>query len=106
MREILENKRGSGRTTQQMLSSPHGAYFIWVNDIIDYPEKLAKHLKREDLKIFGRSTLSVRPLYARDIPALVLDHAFENITSAEIDAYNLIIDEIRTRQSRCKNCED
>jgi hypothetical protein len=50
----MKKDRQTGRTTRQMLSAPQDAYYVWFCDgPFMYPELLAKHLKRSDLKIVG-----------------------------------------------------
>lgn len=49
--EFMGSGRGSRRTTAAMLSAPMGCVFIWCNDRLEYPKRLAKSLGRSDLKI-------------------------------------------------------
>jgi len=63
MRGALWKKRPIGETTKQMQSAPEDAYFVWYNDDLAYPIKLAAFLGREDLVILKRSeeVLPLRP---------------------------------------------
>ncbi len=68
--------RGTGRTSAQMREAPAGAIFIWCNGQLDYPCRLAHHLGRTDLEIFGLGMLD-RPdrFFGRNSIHIVLDHA-------------------------------
>lgn len=46
----VDADRGTGKTTQQMRSAPHGAYFIWGGSP-EYVRELAKRLHRTDLQL-------------------------------------------------------
>lgn len=65
-------ERQTGKTTAMMLQAPVGALFIWCNEKLDYPCRLAQHLGRVDLKIAGPSYLEHPPYASRQI---VIDHA-------------------------------
>lgn len=56
MRGALWEKRPVGETTKQMLDAPENAYFVWYNDELAYPTKLAAFLGREDLVILKKSS--------------------------------------------------
>lgn len=67
--------RQSGRTSRQMVAAPPGAFFIWCNSKLHYPEALAHHLGRRDLQIRGLGWLQWHNLTSRNISGVVLDHA-------------------------------
>lgn len=70
-------------TTQQMVDAPTHALFIWCDDGLRYPMRLAHFLRRDDLQIFPRSALSSRQLYEQEFTALVLDHSITDLTGSE-----------------------
>jgi hypothetical protein len=68
MRGALWEKRPVGETTKQMLDAPENAYFVWYNDELAYPTKLATFLGREDLVIL-KSSIAIP-----SSEAVVIDH--------------------------------
>ena len=66
--------RGSGRTTDAMHSAPPKAIYVWCNDRLDYPKRLALDIGRKDLQIVGPSWLR-DGWYGLEYPAIVVDHA-------------------------------
>lgn len=66
-------ERGSGVTTEQMQSAPHGAIYIWCNSELSYPKNLARALHREDLEIRPLSWANERGLHGTR--PIVIDHA-------------------------------
>jgi hypothetical protein len=71
MRGALWERRPVGETTKQMQNAPEGAYFVWYNDELAYPIKLATFLGREDLIILKRSE------EALPLSPTVLDHRWK-----------------------------
>ena len=70
----MENLRGSGRSTAQLLIAPKDATFVCLNDESRwYALQLAWHLGRSDLKIACASRLG-EPDRFRGL-RVVLDHA-------------------------------
>lgn len=67
----VEEDRGTGRTSRQMLKAPHGAYFIWAGEQ-DYVKALARFLNRSDLNLCDPVWLTVQR-GARG--PVVVDHA-------------------------------
>lgn len=67
--------RRSGRTTDQILTAPDNAIFIWCAFDVTYPKELAHQLGREDLTILGRQTLTTDYFRGKRISGLILDHA-------------------------------
>lgn len=69
-------ERGMGRTTSQMRGAPEAAVYVWCNDALAYPRRLAQSLGRGDLDI-------VPPAFVTDARymglgnAVILDHAVE-----------------------------
>ena len=51
---------GLGHTTHQMQHAPPYSTFVWCNHNYHYPNSLAKHLGREDLKIVGPEWVRAR----------------------------------------------
>lgn len=69
-------QRQAGRTSQQMLAAPPGAFFVWCNSKLSYPKALARHLGRDDLQIKPLSWLQIQNLAAwHAVSGVVLDHA-------------------------------
>lgn len=67
------NDHGSGRTTEQLKAAPKGAFFVWCNDRLSYPQDLLKRLERTDIRVVGPS--DVRWMF-RGLPVpVVVDHA-------------------------------
>lgn len=64
-----------GNTSNQMLSAPKNAVFVWVNANIDYPARLAKELGREDLQIVSPSWLEMERWRGGKFSGIILDHA-------------------------------
>ena len=87
---------GTGRTTKQMRSAPHGAAFVWpVWSSIGYARDLARHLNRLDLIIITPSRL--RDFRPGQYPALVVDHGvkFTRTEYAECDRVRSILGDDR-----------
>lgn len=77
----------TGRTTCQMSSAPIGALYIWPDNQLAYPVRLAAHIGRHDLKIRSAfPTLSNPKMLSCIRPsAMVIDHAVaptQSITEA------------------------
>jgi hypothetical protein len=70
----MMSDRQAGATSRQLQAAPHGAHFVWVNDTVSYPTRLARHLGRPDITVHPRWVLS-DPHRLRGLSALVLDHA-------------------------------
>ena len=66
--------RKPGRTTNQMLSAPKGALYIWCNSNLEYPHRLALALGRSDLRIVRPSYTEDDRFLGRTFPAVVVDH--------------------------------
>ena len=68
-------ERQTGQTTEQIRTAPEGATYVWCNEHIMYPHKLAQRLGRTDLHIVG-------PAWVRDglwhgtTKPVVIDHAY------------------------------
>ena len=77
----MDSVRGTGRTTQQMLKAPNGAYYIWCNSITTYPRSLALRLNRWDLRILPLSVLDRMEFFCglRNV-SIVIDHAAQFTT--------------------------
>ena len=69
--------RGTSRTTQQLHAAPTNALFVWADNNLDYPNRLAEKLNRLDIEIVGPSILEygAKRLLGRTLSAIVLDHA-------------------------------
>lgn len=91
MTEMHDPERGTGRTSRQLRFAPHGAVFVWCNDVLDYPKTLAKAhwIDRPDLVIIGPSQIRDR---VRGRVDFVVDHA-ARLTADQIET-------IRHRQKK------
>jgi hypothetical protein len=67
--------RGDGQTTYQMQAAPQDAVFIWCNDFLDYPRRLARKIGRNDLQIVGPHWLDDEKWRGLELTGLVIDHA-------------------------------
>lgn len=76
---MTEADRGTGRTTDQMKRAPHGATYIWCNEVTLYPNELARHLGRGDLRVVVKSfATGCEGRKLRGLSNLVFDHAFND----------------------------
>ena len=70
-----------GLSTEQMKNAPRGAFYVWMNDLLGYPQRLARHLGREDLVIVAAQFMNVEKVRGKKVDgedvALVIDHAVE-----------------------------
>jgi hypothetical protein len=71
----IEMPRGDGQTTRQMQASPQDAVFVWCNDILDYPRRLARKVGRTDLQIVGPNWLDDEKWRGLELTGLIIDHA-------------------------------
>ena len=78
--------RRTGKTTQQMLSAPTGAIFIWCNANLCYPNQLAEQLGRDDLNIVPPRFLESSGMYGHRKPIVVDHHASSNLTYRQVNA--------------------
>lgn len=68
--------RGTGRTTKQMKAAPQGAVFVWCNNHLDYPRRLAEKLGRGDLQIVGPMWLEYAGHWlGSTFTDIIVDHA-------------------------------
>jgi len=68
-------ERGSGRTTKQMEGAPQNSVFVWVNGHTKYPERLAKKIGRDDLKIVTPYWLESNAWRGCRFTGVAVDHA-------------------------------
>lgn len=87
--------RGTGRTTKQMQAAPLNAVFVWCNQHLDYPKKLARRIGRDDLKIVAPNWLDDRWMGV-EILGLVIDHAaFDMLTQRQQDMIPYALTRVR-----------
>ena len=79
--------RQTGRTTNQMLSAPAKAIFVWCNDHIGYPRDLARAIGRTDLIIRPAGWLTDRNVKGRAAKQVVVDHALHPNNEQRIVLY-------------------
>ena len=68
-------RRRSGTTTQQMINCPHGSIYLWPNNKLYYPERLARDLGRDDIKIYSYNRFVRDTMNQRTPHAIIIDHA-------------------------------
>lgn len=71
-----DRDRGIGRTTKQMLAAPTHSIFVWCNDRLDYPKRLARKIGRLDLQIVSPQWLDGR-WNGLMLTGIVIDHDIE-----------------------------
>lgn len=71
----LNKYRGIGRTTWQMDHAPRGAFFVWCNERLAYPNLLAAGIYRYDLQIVGPSWLAQEKWLGLELPGIIIDHS-------------------------------
>lgn len=74
------NLRRSGRTTDQMVKSPRKTIYIWCNDKLEYPRRLANYLGRGDIRVVPYSWIAesdFRRLKTFDQKDIVWDHSIK-----------------------------
>ena len=76
MKTIQQRDRGIGKTTEQIKAAKSNAVFIWCNNNLIYPKKLAKELNREDIKIVSPDWL-INGWKGITISQIILDHALQ-----------------------------
>ncbi len=73
---MLVGDRQTGRTTEQLRAAPYGSIFVWVDQDLYYPKKIAHDLSRFDVVIVGPSIFDMRSSYLRGRTDIItLDHA-------------------------------
>jgi hypothetical protein len=83
--------RGTGTTTNQMLGAPAGSVYVWCNDHLDYPKRLAKKNNRTDLRIVPVSWLDRDHNWrGLDLEGVIVDHAVLVNGKREQNLYNLM----------------
>lgn len=80
--------RGTGATSQQIYSAPHGAIYVWCNRYSEYVQDLARKLGRTDLRIETPYFFKGDRWMGTSTP-VVVDHAFWGIASAA-DKYDAV----------------
>ena len=95
---MSEANRGNGRTTQQMKYAPKGAIFIWVNEVLSYPIRLARSLNRSDLKIYRPSILehSAMCLRGLELSGIIVDHAVD-LTKGQLRGLEYLMPMVRLK---------
>lgn len=78
---MIDQNRGTGRTTRQMKSAPEGAHFVWCTNNTDYPKKLALRHGRPDLKIVGRGYITSNRSMGTRPTGIVVDHNLFDVMS-------------------------
>lgn len=71
----IKMARGEGTTTRQMQEAPQNAVFIWCNDVLEYPRRVAARIGRTDLKIVGPVWLDDERWRGLEPTSIVADHA-------------------------------
>lgn len=64
------------KTTNQLISAPRNAVFVWCTSNLLYPRNLAKFLGRVDITVVSVNTLDrAEFFYGSRIKDVVIDHA-------------------------------
>jgi hypothetical protein len=62
-----------------MKRAPHGATYVWCNEVTAYPVALARHLDRGDLHVVAKSFATGDDgMKLRGLSNLVFDHALSD----------------------------
>jgi len=79
--------RRPGKTTSQMLHAPHGSVFVWLNDQLDCPKRIAQRIGRDDLRHVSLEMVRRGALRGLRLTGLVVDHAAhpDGQTARELD---------------------
>ena len=73
---VIDQERGTGRTTRQMEAAPHGAIFISANhSTMRCDIELSRRIGRSDLRIVRPDWLTDRRWMGLWLPGIVIDHA-------------------------------
>lgn len=95
----MSEQRGIGTTTNQIKSAPRGAVFIWpVANSIDYPQRIARELGRQDLIIKSVGAFEdPHWAYGREFPELILDHAISTAdwSDRQWHGYRVVLSRVR-----------
>lgn len=75
----MNDTRGTGRTSHQLINAPPNAIFIWCNTRTDYPRKLAAELNRRDIKIVSPGWIEGIGPYGINFNDVVIDHMAEEM---------------------------
>lgn len=70
----MSASRQTGVTAQQMRDAPRDSVYIWVNQHLSYPLRLAAILGRDDLKVVSPGWLRPSNVYGQR-REVVVDHA-------------------------------
>lgn len=87
--KTFDSNRQTGRTTKQMLAAPQNAVYVWCNDWMKYPHKLAMSIGRGDLRVVGKRWLQSHSWRGLQFSGLVVDHD-TRLTQQELDAIHEI----------------
>lgn len=87
-------QRQSGRTTEQLLSAPQGAIYVWPHHhSLFYPKALAVHVGRADLVFCPAAWLEHADNFVGRRSPVVIDHAaWELIGSAALQGVRYLRD--------------
>ena len=71
----MNEDRGTGRTTRQMIAAPKDAIYVWVNGNLAYPRGVAERAARKDLKIVSPGWITNQFWRGLELTGIVIDHA-------------------------------
>jgi hypothetical protein len=76
--------RGTGRTTKQLMNAPENSVFVWCNDDISYPLRLARNMCRDDIEVkplcwFKENNICGRRMQICFDHAVILTHKQEEL---------------------------
>ena len=79
-----DDQHQTGRTTRQLLDSPHGAVFVAPSYIaIRYCRDIAKSIGRDDIQIKDLTWLKNRSWRGRRYSAIILDHHTRSVLTRD-----------------------
>lgn len=75
----FEPQRQTGRSTKQMEDAPHGATYVWPNDVLFYPDMLKERTGRTDLNLISLQHFRYQLERGMRMDDVVIDHAAEEL---------------------------
>lgn len=86
--------RQTGRTTKQIIDAPREAVFVWCNEDLYYPKRIAQTFKRNDLLIVGPSWITNDGWRGLELSGIVIDH-FTRFNMEEWTKYQEALTRVR-----------
>jgi len=93
---MMDGYRGTGRTTRQMVAAQKEAIYIWANNQLAYPARLASAIGRNDLRIVSPEWITEGRFRGLELSGLVLDHA-TRLNTDEWNSYGEALARVRRK---------